>query len=630
MRERSSLTLTVFIAMFLFMELGLKGKLDVLEKLNTLFDQKEKLQFVGVMAVAIAAALLQALGIISVLPFLQLVMEPEMVWENKWLNLLFVSLGFKSVFSFTIFVGFAMLGILLVGNAISAFFAWLKVRFVWQKNHDISSALLRKYLSLPYVYFLSKHSADLGKNILSEVEQMTGHLLLPLMRILTSGIVVFIILTLLFFVNPAVAAITVLLFGSLYVAIFVFLRRRLRVKGEKRVQENTGRFTVATEALAGIKDIKILGREGYFLERFSNHSAKFSKLQAWVAVIGQLPQYFMETVAFGGVIALILVLLSLGQEGSKIIPLVSFFVFAGYRLMPAFQEIFYGVSSVQFNRASLDKISRDMSEETTAPPVFQKRELPTPFVLRERIALENMSFYYPYSRQIALSHVSLEIPKSSFVGLVGPTGGGKTTLGDVLIGLLSPSEGRMTVDGVEIRGNNVWNWQRNIGYVPQQVFLYDDTVTRNVVFGLPDERIDRTRVEEVCRIANLHDFIEQELPNGYDTPIGERGIRLSGGQKQRIGIARALYHDPEVLVLDEATSSLDGITERAVLQAIENVAKKKTVIAIAHRLTTVKNCDTIYLIDKGAIVTQGTYEELMERDEQFRAMAREPKKPIHT
>jgi len=624
------LTLTVFIAMFLFMELGLKGKLDVLEKLNTLFDQKEKLQFVGVMAVAIAAALLQALGIISVLPFLQLVMEPEMVRENKWLNLLFVSLGFKSVFSFTIFVGFAMLGILLVGNAISAFFAWLKVRFVWQKNHDISSALLRKYLSLPYVYFLSKHSADLGKNILSEVEQMTGHLLLPLMRILTSGIVVFIILTLLFFVNPAVAAITVLLFGSLYVAIFVFLRRRLRVKGEKRVQENTGRFTVATEALAGIKDIKILGREGYFLERFSNHSAKFSKLQAWVAVIGQLPQYFMETVAFGGVIALILVLLSLGQEGSKIIPLVSFFVFAGYRLMPAFQEIFYGVSSVQFNRASLDKISRDMSEETTAPPVFQKRELPTPLVLRERIALENMSFCYPHSRQIALSHVSLEIPKSSFVGLVGPTGGGKTTLGDVLIGLLSPSEGRMTVDGVEIRGNNVWNWQRNIGYVPQQVFLYDDTVTRNVVFGLPDERIDRTRVEEVCRIANLHDFIEQELPNGYDTPIGERGIRLSGGQKQRIGIARALYHDPEVLVLDEATSSLDGITERAVLQAIENVAKKKTVIAIAHRLTTVKNCDTIYLIDKGAIVTQGTYEELMERDEQFRAMAREPKKPIHT
>lgn len=615
--------------MFLFMELGLKGKLDVLEKLNTLFDQKEKLQFVGVMAVAIAAALLQALGIISVLPFLQLVMEPEMVRENKWLNLLFVSLGFKSVFSFTIFVGFVMLGILLVGNAISAFFAWLKVRFVWQKNHDISSALLRKYLSLPYVYFLSKHSADLGKNILSEVEQMTGHLLLPLLRILTSGIVVLIILTLLFFVNPAVAATTVLLFGSSYFAIFVFLRRRLRVKGKKRVQENTGRFTAATEALAGIKDIKILGREGYFLERFSNHSAKFSKLQAWVAVIGQLPQYFMETVAFGGVIALILVLLSLGQDGSKIIPLVSFFVFAGYRLMPAFQEIFYGVSSVQFNRASLDKISRDMNEETTGSLVFKKRELPNPLVLRERIALENMSFCYPHSRQIALSHVSLEIPKSSFVGLVGPTGGGKTTLGDVLIGLLSPSEGRMTVDGVEIRGNNVWNWQRNIGYVPQQVFLYDDTVVHNVVFGLPDERIDRTRVEEVCRIANLHDFIEQELPNGYDTPIGERGIRLSGGQKQRIGIARALYHDPEVLVLDEATSSLDGITEKAVLQAIENVAKKKTVIAIAHRLTTVKNCDTIYLIDKGAIVAQGTYEELMERDEQFRAMAREPKKPIH-
>ncbi|MDO8470754.1 MAG: ABC transporter ATP-binding protein [bacterium] len=599
-----------------------KGKLDVLEKLNTLFNRKEKLQFILVLAVALVAAFLQALGIISVLPFLQLVMEPELVQENKWLNLLFTSLGFESAFSFTIFVGFAMLAILLVGNVTSAFAAWLKIRFVWQKNHDIASALLKKYLSLPYVYFLNKHSADLGKNILSEVEQMTGQLLMPLLKLLTSSIVVFMILALLFLVNPAVAAASTFLFGFSYVVIFVFLQGRLRARGEKRLQENTGRFTAAAEALAGIKDIKILGRERYFLERFSGHSARFSELQAWVSVIGQFPRYLMETVAFGGVIALILALLSFRQDGSKIIPLVSFFVFAGYRLMPALQEIFYGLSSVQFNRAILDRISRDMNGETTESIVLERRELPKPLAFKERILLEGVSFQYPYSRQAALSDVNLEIPKGSFVGLVGPTGGGKTTLGDVLIGMLAPSEGRMTVDGVVIQEDNVRNWQRNVGYVPQQVFLCDDTIARNVVFGLPDKQIDRARLEEVCKIANLHDFIEQELPQGYDTAIGERGIRLSGGQRQRIGIARALYHDPEVLVLDEATNSLDGITEKAVLQAIENVAKKKTVIAIAHRLTTVKSCRIIYLIDKGAIVAQDTYEELMKKDEQFRAMAR--------
>lgn len=603
------------------MEAILKGKLDVLEKLIALFDRKEKLQFAFVLAIAIGAAFFQILGIISVLPFLQLVMRPEMVQENKWLHLLFVSFGFKSAFSFTIFIGFAMLGILLIGNMVSAFSAWLKVRFVWQKNHSIASALLRRYLSLPYVYFLNKHSADLGKNILAEVEQMTGQLLLPLLKLLTSSIVVVVILALLFFINSAVTLTAALLFGLSYTTLFLFLRSRLKTRGEKRLKENTGRFTVAQEALAGIKDIKVLGREGYFLERFSSHSSKFSSLQAWVALVGQFPRYLMETVAFGGVIALILALLASRKDGSAIIPLVSFFVFAGYRLLPALQEIFYGASALQFNRAILDRISRDMRGGTRTDD-FEKKDLPVPLAIRDRIVLENVSFSYPYSAHTALSRLSLEILKGSFVGLVGPTGGGKTTLGDVLIGLLSPSEGRMRVDGVAIDQDNVRNWQRNIGYVPQHVFLADDTVARNVVFGVPDEEIDRARLEEVCTMANLHDFIEQELPKGYDTPIGERGIRLSGGQRQRIGIARALYHDPEVLVLDEATSSLDGITEQAVLQAIENVARKKTVIAIAHRLTTVKNCDTVYLIDKGAVAAQGTHEELMERDQQFRAMAR--------
>jgi len=243
---------------------------------------------------------------------------------------------------------------------------------------------------------------------------------------------------------------------------------------------------------------------------------------------------------------------------------------------------------------------------------------------RERIALEQVSFHYLYAQKAALRGVNLKIPKGAFVGFVGPTGGGKTTLVDILIGLLVPSAGKVMVDDVEIEPGNVRSWQRNIGYVPQQIFLSDDTLARNVALGLPNEKIDRRQVERVCRVANLHDFIAQELPQGYDTFIGERGVRLSGGQRQRIGIARALYHNPEVLVFDEATSALDGATEKAVLEAIhQQVSGTKTIIAIAHRLKTVEQCDTLYFIDKGVVADQGSYQELLERNQQFRMMALE-------
>ncbi len=294
--------------------------------------------------------------------------------------------------------------------------------------------------------------------------------------------------------------------------------------------------------------------------------------------------------------------------------------------MPAFQSIFQAVSTIQFNRAVLDKLSGDMQGERVEYVLSGDTALPEPLLFQEQIALEGVSFRYPYAKEPSLQDVNLQIPRGAAVGFVGSTGGGKTTLIDILIGLLSPAEGRLKVDGVEVTGENVRNWQRNLGYVPQQIFLSDDTIWRNVAFGL--ESIDKVQVQRVCQIAGIHDFIAQELPQGYDTVIGERGVRLSGGQRQRLGIARALYHDPEVLVLDEATNALDGITEKAVLEAMQSIAKFKTLIVVAHRLTTVQNCDTIYFIEKGRISAEGTYGSLLQTNAQFRAMAREPKKPI--
>ena len=601
-------------------------KLDVLEKVSSLFDRTEKLQFAGVIAVATAAALFQALGVVSVLPFVELVMDPEAVQKNQLLNLAFVSLGFGSALSFTMAVGFAILGLLVAGNLVSALADWLKIRFVWQKSHRISSALLQTYLAMPYTYFLNKHSADLSKNIVFEVHQLTTELLMPLLQILTKGIMVVVILVLLFLVQPAAALGSALVFGSSYLIIFFFLQNALRERGITRLQENAGRFTVAGEALAGIKDIKALGREYEFFERFSRHSDRFSRYHVWTRVAMQAPRYLMEIVAFGGMIVIILLLLGLRQESTQIIPLVSFFALAGYRLMPAIQIVFQSASEIQFNRAILDTIVQDLRAGSGRQADLLRGELITPLALRERISLEGVSFSYPYAEEAALKSISLEIPKGGFVGFAGPTGGGKTTLIDILIGLLTPQEGTMKVDGVEVNEGNIRNWQRNLGYVPQQIFLADDTITRNVAFGLPNERIDRAQVEQVCRIANLHDFIVQELPAGYDTVIGERGVRLSGGQRQRIGIARALYHNPEVLVLDEATNSLDGSTERAVLEAIEGVSRFKTIIVVAHRLSTIQQCDTIYFVEKGRVTAQGTYGNLLDASPKFRAMAREPER----
>lgn len=432
-----------------------------------------------------------------------------------------------------------------------------------------------------------------------------------------------VIFILLLIVNPWIAFIAVLLFTFFYGIIFFYLRGSLKERGGKRIEENTGRFTSVGEALGGIKDIKVLGREKYFIERFSRHSINFSKLHAWSCVVANMPRYLMEVVAFGGVIALILALMAFGEKGKEIIPLVSFFVFAGYRLMPALQDIFYSFTSFQFNKAILNKIYQDIHEGSIEPNQdFDNKELLEPFAFQRSISFNNLSFFYPNRKDFVLKDINFQMNKGASIGIVGPTGGGKTTLIDLILGLLTPSQGALEVDGIKIKNENVRNWQRNIGYVPQQVYFSDDTVSRNIAFGVSDDQIDMDQVKKVAKIANIHNFIEKELPLGYDTFIGERGVRLSGGQKQRISIARALYHNPEVLVLDEATSSLDGTTEKAVLEAIDNLAKLKTLIIVAHRLKTVEHCDTLYFLDKGKITTQGNYKDLLKNNLQFQEMAK--------
>jgi ATP-binding cassette, subfamily B, bacterial PglK len=603
----------------------LKKKFPFLSKLNDLFTKKEKRKLVKVLFVDLLMGLFQAAGVLSVLPFMSMVMDPASVEGNEQLMYFYDLFGFSTLNVFMFTMGLVVLALLIIGNVISVLSVRLKTVFVWDLNHRLSTSLLGKYLSLPYSYFLNHNSADLGKNILSEVNQLTGGLLMSLLKIVEGAFTAFILFLMLIIVNPGMTFVSLLVLGSVYILIYLIFSKRLKRAGRKRIKENKERYKSVNEAIGGIKFTKVLGKENYFIEDYSKGSKEFFDAQSWYLVIGHVPKYIMEVVAFGGVLALVLYFIYSDQMTNDVIPLIGLFAFAGYRLMPALQIIYASFTTFRFNQPVLNKIHYDMKEGGLADVEVDFSEaLPEKIEFKKSIKLDDISFSYDGNRKKVLKDIDMNVSKGMSVGIVGTTGSGKTTLVDIVLGLLTPSDGDICIDGTKITEGNVKNWQANLGYVPQEIFLCDDTIKKNIAFGYDEEEIDMQQVKRVVRMANVEELVK-ELPDGYDTIIGERGVRLSGGQRQRIGIARALYHNPEVLIFDEATSSLDNVTERGVLKAIEDVSKLKTMVVIAHRLTTVKNCDRIYLIDKGRIIDKGKYEELEERNEKFKEMVGEDK-----
>ncbi len=576
----------------------------------------------GLLTLVTATGLLELLGVASILPFMTLLAEPEILRENVWLSQLYDFLGFSSTQSFLIFLGSVVLGLMVLTNALLAGNTWLMERFVWMKQHQLSRLLLEGYLTRPYPFFLNRNSAELSKNVLLEVYYLAKNAMSPLMELASGLVSILFILALLVLVDSVLTLSVALILGGAYAAIYLALRRKIARIGRKRQTADTLRFKTVNEALGGVKDVKVLGREAHFVRRYSAPSKRFSNLMATMALVKGLPRYVLETLAFGSILLVVLYLMVVKGDVRQIIPVVGLYAFAGYRLMPAFKTIFKALTEIRFQQASVDLIYQELVESEKTLQHLDKPGLPTTRLSFEKcIELRDVTYAYSEMLEPAVRNVSLTIPYKRSIALAGPTGAGKTTLVDIILGLFTPQEGFLAVDGVSIHKENLRNWQATLGYVPQHIYLADDTISRNIAFGVPDEEIDLGAVEQAARVANLHNFIVDELPNGYKTLIGERGVRLSGGQRQRIGIARALYHNPDVLILDEATSALDGITEEAVLQAIENVTQTKTVIMIAHRLSTVRDCDVIYLLDKGHIVAHDTYDGLIQSNPQFRAMA---------
>lgn len=598
----------------------------VLRQLFDLLETRERWRLLGLAFCMLAMAVLEMIGVASIMPFMQVVSDPDLVQENRWFSRVYEVLGFSSTHSFLLFMGVGLLGLIALNNGFSAFTTWLMFRFAAGQEHRLSMRLLARYLARPYAFYLGRNTAGLSKNILAEVHTVIRGVLLSVLRLMSRGLVSLLIIGMLAFIDVVLALIVGGVLGGAYGLVYVLLRRKQRRLGQERLAENSRRFQVSGEALTGIKDVKVLGRETSFLARFRQPSWRYCRATASNQIMSSLPRYALETIAFGGILVIVLYSLQVSGNVEQILPVISLYAFAGYRLMPALNEIFMAGVHIRFNRAALDDLHEDLTEKFVEDSdgalrkVSKEWRFEEPLPLRRSFALKDLSFTYPGAAVPSLENVDLEIERQQVVGLVGETGAGKTTLVDLILGLLQPTEGVIEVDGEPLNGQRLRSWRRSCGYVPQQIFLSDDSVRANIAFGIPAEKVDDEAVVRAARTAQIDEFI-RTLPEGYDTVVGERGVRLSGGQRQRIGIARSLYHDPQVLVMDEATSSLDGATEAAVMEMIQQLGRMKTLVVIAHRLSTVRSCDVIYLLQEGRIVASGTYDELARSNTQFRVMA---------
>lgn len=594
--------------------------MNTLKQLFSLFSPRERTQIYWLLFAILVMALVEMAGIASIMPFMAMLGDPGLIHRHGALAFLYGKFGFSSDTTFLYFVGAAVLSVLVFNNLFSAFALWLSLRVTYLRGHSLSERLFARYLAQSYEFHLQRNSAELINILFNEVNRLILGVLLPTIEIIAKGAVIIAILALLVIVDPILAIGTALVMVGIYSVIFVAIRRTLTRIGRESVAAGASRVKVANEAFGGIKELKAMGGEDSYVRRYSNPSRILAERQAASQALAKLPKYLLEMIAFGGVLAITLVLLGSEHSLSHVLPIIAVYVFAGYRLLPAVQQTYSNIAVIRYNLPALEVIFRDAGPYPESLEAEVQKNSPRTAFTGE-IALRNVTYQYPGAASPSLAQLVLVIPSNTTVALVGPTGAGKTTVVDILLGLLEPQSGSFEVGGMPLRGTDLAAWKWKVGYVPQQIYLSDDTVARNIAFGVEESDIDLHAVEQAARIAKIHDFIVDDLPQGYQTIVGERGIRLSGGQRQRIGIARALYRNPEILILDEATSALDGITESDIMDALDQLAHKKTIIMIAHRLATVRACDQIIVLERGHVSATGSYAELMESSPLFRKLA---------
>jgi ABC-type multidrug transport system fused ATPase/permease subunit len=555
----------------------------------------------ALLGLMVIGMLLETLGIGLVIPALALMTQSDLTIKYPSLAPWLTKLGNPSHERLVITGMMILVGVYAIKAIFLAFLAWRQARFVAGLQADFSQRLFAGYLRQPYTFHLQRNSAQLIRNTIGQSGTVSGTFQQGL-SLLTEMLVMLGISVMLLVVEPLGALIVVSSLGLAGWGFNRFTRSHILRWGEALQLHEGFRIQHLQEGLGGAKDVKLLGRESEFIAQYKRHNSGSARVMQRQSTMLALPRLWLELLAVCGLAGLVLTMVGQGKPLEALLPTLGLFAAAAFRLMPSANRVLGAVQNMRFTLPMIDTVYSELQLlDKTTPP-----QRGTPLRLKNVLSLNGVSFCYSSAEIYALHKVSLTIPQGTSAGFIGGSGAGKSTLVDLILGLLTPNEGTINVDGVNIQ-TSLRGWQDQIGYVPQSIFLTDDSLRRNVAFGLPADQINDAAIWRAIGDAQLEQFVK-ELPHGLDTIVGERGIRLSGGQRQRIGIARALYLDPPVIVLDEATSSLDTITERGVMETVRALRGKKTLLIVAHRLSTVENCDRLFQLERGKIVREGSFE----------------------
>lgn len=576
-------------------------------------------QLVAVFTVTVLASAFEILGVGLIFGFAKLIFDPSSIDQfpgGDWVGEKIAAGDAQTTF---VVIGAGIVALFLVKSIVGFGAVALRTRYAGRLTASFAQDLMALYARQPYEKLLQRHSSDFIKNLLSECSILGGNVLTPLIGMAAESTFIIIMVGFLFLVDPTATLGAIFFFAIGYGLLFILINPITARAGKQRVGYLTQRSRAAVEFVNGLREIIVSGRSDYFLKRFTDANIGFISQENRLRALPAAPAYGVQFLAISCAVTLILFYQSVDRAPGDIIATIALFATAGLRMMPAFNSIIRDTLTLRGHWSSFIHLNEEYDD--LGLTASEPKKVSEPLAIERSLALCNVTYRYPGAKNDALRDVTIEIPRGNSIGIVGATGAGKSTAVEILLGLLQPQKGSVEVDGIPLVQEDVERWQRSLGYVPQSIYLADDSIARNIAFGLPGDEIDRARVEEVGRLASIDDFIRENLPDGYDSTVGERGVGLSGGQIQRIGIARALYANPQVLILDEATSALDTAHEGLINEAVGRLVGKVTTVVIAHRLSSIRHCNRIFVLDRGAVVANGSFDELMKSCDQFARLA---------
>lgn len=579
---------------------------STVKKIWALLASTEKRDALILMVLMLIGMMLEMLGVGMVVPAVALMTHDDIGTTYPALSPVLFLLGNPSQDTLIIYGMLVLIGIYFIKTFFLAYLSWQQNQFAYGVQMKISQQLFTIYLRQPYTFHLQRNSAQLIQNIINEVSLYSGRVMIPLLLLITESMVLLAIGVLLLLFEPVGASIVILVLGSASLVFHLSTRSKISQWGKSRLIHEGLRLQHLQQGLGGAKEVKLLGREKEFLAQFNIHNSQSARVSALQITLQQLPRLWLELFAVIGLAIIVLSMLMQGKDMVGIMPVLGLFAAAAFRLMPSVNRILSSVQSLRYGFPVIDTLYKEIMLDA---PNFGTQTNDNEWLFQKEICLKDISFTYPSAHSSALKCLSMSIKSGESIGFIGSSGSGKSTLVDIILGLLRPDSGKVEVDQKNIY-QNLRAWQNQIGYVPQSIYLTDDTLMKNIAFGLSNDDIDKSAVWKAIKAAQLDDYVIG-LADGIETIVGERGIRLSGGQRQRIGIARALYHDPAILVLDEATSALDETTEQDVMKAVNALHGKKTILLIAHRLTTIKNCDRLYRLESGQVLEVGSPKSML-------------------